>query len=76
MVQAAPLARMLAPPFGADAEEAIAVSLRHDVGQLVMFDRLAALRLARRRAVQLPRTETSRPFELLWENRFVWRCNV
>lgn len=54
MVSTAPLARPLASACGADPEEAFAVALLHDVGKLVMFDRISALRTARRRAIQLP----------------------
>ncbi len=54
MVSTAPLARPLAAVCGADPEEAFAVALLHDVGKLVMFDRISALRTARRRPIQLP----------------------
>jgi HD-like signal output (HDOD) protein len=54
MVNAAPFARLLAPSFGADPEEAFAVSLLHDVGKLVIFDQISTLRMQQRRAVQLP----------------------
>ena len=54
MVSTAPLARPLAAACGADPEEAFAVALLHDVGKLVMFDRISALRTARRRPIQLP----------------------
>ncbi len=54
MVSTAPLARPLAVACGADPEEAFAVALLHDVGKLVMFDRISALRTARRRPIQLP----------------------
>lgn len=54
MVSTAPLARPLASVCGADPEEAFAVALLHDVGKLVMFDRISALRTARRRSIQLP----------------------
>lgn len=67
MVQTAPLARSLAPLFGADPEEAFAVSLLHDVGKLVMFDRIASLRQARRRAVLLPDHWLSQALEHLHE---------
>ena len=48
MVRTAPVARHCAA-FGVDAEQAFAVALLHDVGKLVIFDRLASLRTARRR---------------------------
>lgn len=54
MVNTGPFARIIAPAFGADAEEAFAVALLHDVGKLVIFDRISALRVAKRGAVALP----------------------
>ncbi len=54
MVNTAPLARPLASACGADPEEAFAVALLHDVGKLVIFDRISALRTSRRRPIQLP----------------------
>jgi len=54
MVNTGPLARVLAPVFGADEEEAFAIALLHDVGQLIVFDRISTLRMANRRAVTLP----------------------
>jgi HD-like signal output (HDOD) protein len=44
MVRTAGIARALAPAFAADADEAAALALLHDVGKLLMFDRLATLR--------------------------------
>ncbi len=54
MVDSGPLARLLAYEFGADPEEAFAVGLLHDVGRLVIFDRISSLRASRRRPVLLP----------------------
>jgi len=54
MVRVAPLARHLAHAFGADPEEAFTLGLAHDVGKLVLFDRIAELRRRRRRPVRLP----------------------
>ncbi|WP_396201668.1 HDOD domain-containing protein [Gemmatimonas sp.] len=54
MVSTAPLARPLATACGADPEEAFAVALLHDVGKLVMFDRISELRTTGRRPIQLP----------------------
>jgi putative nucleotidyltransferase with HDIG domain len=54
MVSTGPLARSLAAQFGADPEEAFAVALLHDVGKLVIFDRISALRTAQRRSITLP----------------------
>lgn len=67
MVLVGPLARDLAPAFGADGEEAFAVALLHDVGKLVIFDRIAALRQANRRPVQLPVEWLSHALEHLHE---------
>ena len=49
MVRTAPIARRLASPFNADAEEAFGLGLLHDVGKLVVFDRLTTLRIDGRR---------------------------
>lgn len=54
MVNSGPIARALAPAFGADGEEAFAIALLHDVGLLIIFDRISALRSANRRPVALP----------------------
>lgn len=51
MVRTAPLARAVAPAFAADADEAFAVALLHDVGKLTIFDRMSVLRASRRRAL-------------------------
>jgi len=54
MVRTAPLARTVAPAFAADADEAFAIAVLHDVGKLVVFDRVSVLRATRRRAISLP----------------------
>jgi len=54
MVNTGPFARVVAPAFGADPEEAFAVALLHDVGKLVIFDSISTLRTAKRGAVNLP----------------------
>ncbi len=54
MVRTGPLARIIAPAFAADPDEAFAIALLHDVGKLVIFDRLSVLRATRRRAVTVP----------------------
>lgn len=54
MVNTGPLARALAPAFGADGEEAFAIALLHDVGRLIIFNRISSLRSANRRPVALP----------------------
>ncbi len=53
MVRVAPLARALAPGFGADPEEAYALGLLHDVGKLVFFNRVADLRKSLRRPIRM-----------------------
>lgn len=52
MVSTAPLARALAPAFNVDPEEAFAIALLHDVGKLVIFDRISHLRSVQRRDPQ------------------------
>ena len=53
MVRTAPIARTLAPGFGVVADEAFTLGLLHDVGKLVLFDRLGTLRVELRREVKL-----------------------
>lgn len=52
MVSTAPLARVVAPAFGVDPEEAFAIALLHDIGKLVIFDRISHLRTVQRRDPQ------------------------
>lgn len=54
LVRTAPLARSMARSFGADPEEAFTLGLLHDVGKLVLFDRIAAERSRLRRDLELP----------------------
>jgi HD-like signal output (HDOD) protein len=54
MVRVGPLARALAPGFGVPPDEAFLLGLLHDVGKLVLFDLLAAVRHELRRDVDLP----------------------
>ena len=54
MVRVAPIARTLAPAFGTNPDESFALGLLHDVGKLVVFDRLGELRKELRREVNLP----------------------
>jgi len=54
MVRTAPMAKVIAPAFAADPHEAFAIALLHDVGKLVIFDRISTLRAARRRSISLP----------------------
>jgi HD-like signal output (HDOD) protein len=54
MVRSAPIARALAPAFRVAPDEAYALGLLHDVGKLVIFDRLGELRKSLRRDVAFP----------------------
>jgi len=54
MVRTAPIARRIASAFNADPEEAFGLALLHDVGKLVVFDQLTALRLEKRREIVIP----------------------
>ena len=54
MVRTAPIARVIAPAFSIDREEAFSVALLHDVGKLVVFDQLSTLRTANRRPMVVP----------------------
>jgi HD-like signal output (HDOD) protein len=67
MVRTGPLAHALAPAMGADPDEAFAVALLHDVGKLVIFDRLSALRTASRRDLMLPPGWISQALGMLHE---------
>jgi HD-like signal output (HDOD) protein len=67
MVRTAPLARVIAPAFAADPDEAFAVALLHDVGKLVVFDRLSVLRASRRRPVQIDGTFAHTLLQLVHE---------
>jgi HD-like signal output (HDOD) protein len=53
MIRTAPIARTLAPGFGVIPDEAFTLALLHDVGKLVLFDRLGTLRAELRREVKL-----------------------
>lgn len=67
MVRTAPLARAIAPAFAADADEAFAVALLHDVGKLVVFDRISVLRASRRRPITLDASFAHQLVQLLHE---------
>jgi HD-like signal output (HDOD) protein len=67
MVRTAPLARAIAPAFAADADEAFAVALLHDVGKLVVFDRISVLRASRRRPITVDATFAHELVQLLHE---------
>ena len=67
MVRTAPLARAIAPDFGVDREKAFALGLLHDVGKLVMFDRLTAMRARQHRDVNVDHLTIVRALRLLHE---------
>lgn len=67
MVRTAPLARALAPAMAANADEAFAIALLHDVGKLVVFDRLSVLRASQRRALALDMDFVHQLIQLLHE---------
>ena len=67
MVRVAPIARDLAKPFGVSPDEAYLLGLLHDVGKLVIFDRLGELRRQLRRDVRLPPSMTSLLLQFLHE---------
>ena len=54
LVRTAPLARAVAPVFGAAPETCYALGLLHDVGKLVIVDRATDLRMTSRRTLRLP----------------------
>jgi HD-like signal output (HDOD) protein len=54
MVRTGPLARTIAPAFGIDRDETFSVALLHDVGKLVIFDQISAMRSQLRRPFAVP----------------------
>jgi HD-like signal output (HDOD) protein len=67
MVRAAPLARQFAPAFDVVPEQAFLLGLLHDVGKLVVFDRITEMRSAQRRALAIDRDVVNRVLRLLHE---------
>jgi len=67
MVRTGPLARALGPLFDVDGEQAFALALLHDVGKLVVFDRIASLRTAHRGEFDLPAPAVARVLRRLHE---------
>jgi len=55
MVRTAPIARLLGRTVGLPAETCYTLGLLHDLGKLIIFDRLSALRTATRQTLRLPR---------------------
>jgi HD-like signal output (HDOD) protein len=68
MVRMAPIARALAPAFGADPDETFAVAVLHDVGKLVIFDRLSVLRQQHRRPMEIDTEFLSTTLQQLHES--------
>ena len=54
MIRTGQIARTTAAAFEVDQEEAFAVALLHDVGKLVVFDQISAMRTQQRRPVVVP----------------------
>ncbi|MCC6928463.1 MAG: HDOD domain-containing protein [Gemmatimonadaceae bacterium] len=67
MVRVAPITRSLSPAFRAVPDEAYALGLLHDVGKLVIFDRLGELRKSLRREVKFPSSIVSVVLRMLHE---------
>jgi HD-like signal output (HDOD) protein len=67
MVRTAPLARALAVTFAVAPGEAFALGLLHDVGKLVIFGRISALRSELRREVAMPYPAFARVLAALHE---------
>ncbi|MEO7086265.1 MAG: HDOD domain-containing protein [Gemmatimonadaceae bacterium] len=67
MVRVAPLARQLAGAFGVAADQAFLLGLLHDVGKLVVFDRITELRSAKRRTLSIDRDVVGRALRLMHE---------
>jgi len=54
MIRTGPIAQCLAPALSVNPDEAMTLALLHDVGKLIVFDRMSVLRAARRRSIDLP----------------------
>ena len=54
MVRVAPMARQLAHGFGSDPDAAFTLGLCHDVGKLILFERIGELRKKLRREIAFP----------------------
>lgn len=67
MVRTGPIARAVAPAFGADPEQAFVLGLLHDVGKLLIFDRLTAQRTEARGELSIPPMAISRTLRILHE---------
>ena len=67
MVRVAPLTREIASAFGVAPEQAFLLGLLHDVGKLVVFDRITELRSSQRRTLVIDRQIVARALRLLHE---------
>ena len=67
MVRTAPLARAIAPAFGVVPDEAFTLGLLHDVGKLVLFDRIGTLRTELRRDLTISPPLVAKMLRLLHE---------
>lgn len=56
MVRTAPAARRIGQATGANPEKCYTLGLLHDLGKLIVFDRLTAMRTAGRQTLRIPRT--------------------
>ena len=54
MIRTGPIAQCLAPALSVNPDEAMTLALLHDVGKLIVFDRMSVLRATRRRNIELP----------------------
>ncbi len=54
MIRTGPIAQCLAPALSVNPDEAMTLALLHDIGKLIVFDRLSVLRATRRRTIDLP----------------------
>ncbi len=67
MIRTAPIAQGISSSFAVQADEAYALGLLHDVGKLVVFDRLGELRRELKRDVRFPASITSLTLRYLHE---------
>jgi HD-like signal output (HDOD) protein len=67
MVRTAPVTRTLSRAFDVGPDEAFALGLLHDIGKLVLFDRISGMRNELRRGVAVPAPLLSRMLRELHE---------
>lgn len=68
LLRTAPIARAIAPAFEVWPDEAYALALLHDAGKLVIFDRVATIRVLLRRNLTLPYAALAPILRMLHEN--------